>query len=190
MYPRYAKIKDKKYEINTDFNVALQCFEVINDDTISDLERVYAIVYLLFNFIPDEDINLFFEKAVLFLKCGENETNDKTDKEIDMDFNQDKKYIVASLLSDYRKDLTKEKLHFWYFIDLIQGLKNDCVLNRIREIRNYDLSDLTDSKTRKKMEELKKQFALKKQKTKHKKTSKEKNNAKHFLEQLGLGGDE
>ena len=31
MYPEYATIDGKEYKINTDFNVALRCFEVIED---------------------------------------------------------------------------------------------------------------------------------------------------------------
>ena len=49
-YPKYAKVNGKKYPINTSFRVALKCFEIINDSSISDLERTYAIVYKLFGF--------------------------------------------------------------------------------------------------------------------------------------------
>ena len=52
-YPKYAKVNGKKYPINTSFRVALKCFEIINDSSISDLERTYAIVYKLFGFIPE-----------------------------------------------------------------------------------------------------------------------------------------
>lgn len=70
-YPEIAIIKGKEYKIDTNFDTALKCFEVLEDETITDEERAMAIVYLLFDFIPEKNLNLFLEKAILFLQCGE-----------------------------------------------------------------------------------------------------------------------
>ena len=48
-YPEYAEINDKKYKINTDFRVAIECQNIATDESISDYERALAIIYKLFH---------------------------------------------------------------------------------------------------------------------------------------------
>ena len=165
MYPEYAIIDGEEYKINTDFNVALRCFEVIEDGEISDTERTIAVLFLLFGFIPDNNIEEFLEKAALFLQCGTK--NDKpSSNERDIDLNADRCYINASFMSDYKIDLSQTKMHYWMFVDLLKGLTEHCILSRVREIRNYDISDVKDAKTRNKILKAQESVALPKKFTK------------------------
>lgn len=187
MYPEYAEIKGKKYKIDTDFNIALQCFDIIEDDTIVEEERALAIIYLLFGFIPknNDDLPLFLDKAKMYLQCGKTFEQQNNSKK-DMDFKEDKSLIVSSFMSDYHIDLSKEKVHFWEFVDLLEGLTEGCSLNRVRYIRNYDLSEIKDSKEREKMKKAKQQVALKNIGTKKKLTKEEKTNVEDFFRQAGI----
>lgn len=163
-YPEYAEINGKEYKIDTDFRTALKCFEIIEDD-IDNYEKAVAIVYLLFDFIPpEEEIDLFFIKAKEYLQCGKDDVEQNANKK-DMDFNQDFGFIVSSFMSDYKLDITKAKLHFWFFIDLIEGLTESSSLSRIRELRNYDLSEEKDAKRKKAIKDAQKRVELK---SKHK----------------------
>lgn len=184
MYPTKVDINGKIYPINTDYRVALKCLEIADDEEISDEERILAILYLLFGFIPEDNQELFIEKAKNFLQCNE-PTKKHQDRGKDMDFQQDMKYIIPSFISDYNIDLTKdESLHFWLFIDLISGLTEECVLNRIRNIRNTNISDISDDKTRQKLIKAKEDFALK---TKHLKlTEKELESSNTFFKSMGI----
>ena len=47
-YPKYAEIDNELYEINTDYEYALQCFKIIDDTSISDIERALTIISVLF----------------------------------------------------------------------------------------------------------------------------------------------
>lgn len=165
MYPTEARINDIDYPINTDYKVALQCLEISEDDTICDEERSLAIIYLLFGFIPEDDLDLFLDRAIKFLQCGETIEQQKSKKK-DMDFQQDEKYIVASFMSDYHIDLSKEDMHWWQFINLIQGLTKDSVLSNVREIRGYDLSKINDPKEQEEFAEIQNRLALKVKKSK------------------------
>ena len=193
-YPEYAKISDKKYKINTDFRVAIECQSIATDDSISDYERALAIIYKLFG---DDGINDFdnYEKlleiAIKYLSCGKEIESSKNNEEPDMDFKQDMDYIEASFMSDYNIDLTNTTLHWWKFYNLINGLSNSemgncCVLNRIRNLRNYDTKEIKDPKERKKVEEAKKQVALKKEHKKREFSDKEKQNMEEFYKSIGL----
>lgn len=146
-YPEFTNIDGGRYPINTDFRVGIRCFEVINDVGICDEERALAIIYLLFGFVPEDDkMRAFLEKATLFLQCGESPKEEQ--RHPDMDFSLDMKYISSSFMSDYRIDLRNAHLHWWQFCELIQGLTEDCILSRVRNIRNQNLADIKDNKMR------------------------------------------
>ena len=158
-YPEYAEVNGIKYKINTDYRVALRCFEVIEDTAISDEERALAVVFLLFGEVPMEDMAEFLRIAGDYLRCGEKEASQETG-ERDMDFNADEKYIAASFMSDYRIDLSSVDMHFWQYIQLIQGFTESAIMSRVRDIRNYDMSELKDPKARAKMAKAKTAVAL------------------------------
>lgn len=158
-YPEYAEVKGIKYKINTDYRVALRCFEVIEDTSISDQERALAVVFLLFGETPMEEIGEFLRITGDYLRCGE-KASAQSAKERDMDFIEDEKYIMASFMSDYRIDLSSTDMHFWQYVQLIQGFTESAVMSRIRDIRTYDLSELSDQKSRAKMARAKAAVAL------------------------------
>ena len=158
-YPRYAEVAGVQYEINTDYRVALKCFEVIEDPNICDEERALAVIYLLFGEVPTDHLDDFLRIAGDYLRCGEKaEAQESAQK--DMDFNADEKYIAASFMSDYQIDLSITDMHFWQYIHLIQGFTERSVMSRVREIRNYDLEELKDPKSRAKMVKAKQAVAL------------------------------
>lgn len=180
--PEYAKVGEKVYKINTDFKVALRCEEVALDKSIDDTERALAIIYLLYGeagLNSPEDYEVLIEKAGVYLGCGK-KTIDSKEKP-DMDFEQDKSYIKASFFTDYNiPDIYKTDMHWWDFIDLMNGLKEDCVLNRVREIRNYDTSGIKDAKTLEQIRKQKQAVALRRKE--HDMTEEEKKGYDEFSE--------
>ena len=161
-YPEYVKIGTEKVKINTDFKIALRCIEISRDVTIGEYEKQLAIVYLLYGNIPlNDDIGTYLDMAYKFLTCNKNseQTQEQDESEQDMDLLYDEKYINASFFSEYQIDLTKVKMHFWQYCDLIEGLGSDCILNRIRDIRTCDLSEYSP-KYREKMQKARDSVAL------------------------------
>lgn len=193
-YPEYVEVEGKKYKINTDFRVAIRCNDIAQDETIGDYERALAIVYMLFG---DEGIDTpnhyetLLKLAKKYLSCGK-ELDTEINGKPDMDFVEDYSYIKTSFRSDYGINLDKENMHWWEFFDLMNGLSNSelgncCVLNRIRNLRNFDTKDIKDSKERQKIEKAKQQVALKKYKPKKKEaTDEQKKSAEEFYKALGL----
>lgn len=166
-YPKYAQVQDKKYKINTDFRVAIKCNEIAQKDDISDEERALAIIYLLFGDEGLKDANNWdglINIAQKYLNCGkEYKSNKKNKEEVDMDFEQDWEYIRTSFFSDYRKRIDETTyMHWWEFYNLLCGLSDKCVLNRVRFIRNFDTRQIKNSKEKQKWIEQKEQVALKK----------------------------
>lgn len=196
-YPKYVKIGEKKYKINTDFRVAIECQEIALDDSIGDFERALAIIYKLFGDDGLDDSNNYeklLELAQKYLSCGK-EVDNKTNEEPDMDFVQDMDYIEASFMSDYNIDLQNTEMHWWKFYNLINGLSNSemgncCVLNRIRNLRTFDTKDIKDQKELAKINEAKKQVALKKRTVKKNLTVEQKRNIDNFYEKIGINRKE
>ena len=172
-YPEYAEINDKRYKINTDFRVAIECQNIATDESISDYERALAIICVLYEekAIDDslKDINIcnkLLEIAMKYLGCGKEIEPSKNNEEPDMDFKQDMDYIEASFMSDYNIDLANTEMHWYKFYNLINGLSNSelgncCVLNRVRNLRTFDLSQIKDSKERERLAKAKEMVALK-----------------------------
>ena len=192
MYPEYVEVQGKRYKINTDFRVAIECNRIAEDNTIGNLERSLAVIYTLFGedgMNTPEHYERLLELAKMYLLCGK-EYDVDTNEKPDMDFIEDYSYIATSFMSDYHIDLDNCQMHWWKFMDLINGLSNSelgdcCILNRIRNLRNYDTKEIKDKKERQKIEKAKQQVALKKQAKKPTKEQQER--AKELLDKLGIG---
>ena len=169
-YPCFIEVDGKRYPINTNFKVAIKCNEIAENDKIGKMERSLAIIYLLFG---EEALNDYkhydkiLELALKYLLCGKEKV--PNDGEPDMSFTEDYSYIKASFRSDYGMDIDKEDIHWWEFCDLMNGLSNSemgncCILNRVRRLRNYDISKIKDDKERQEYQKMKEQIALKRNK--------------------------
>lgn len=192
-YPEYVKVNNKLYKINTDFRIALECIKISEDETIGDCERALAIIYLLFGeegLEAYENHDKLMEKAKKYFLCGQEELEEKEETP-DMDFIEDIDYIEASFRSDYGMDLEKEKMHWWKFYHLIEGLSdselgNCCVLNRVRNLRNYDTSKIKDQKEKDRIEKAKKRVELKKYKKENNLTAEQERSMAEFNKKIGL----
>ena len=188
-YPTYVMVDGEKYDINTDFRIAIKCQSVAEDETIYDEERALAIIYLLFGDkgLKSDNKEELLNKAKIFLSCGK-ELKQSSEKP-DMDYQEDYDLIEASFMSDFHIDLSETKMHWWKFSKLMNGLSNSemgncCVLNRIRNLRNYDLQEIKDLKERQKIRKAQEEVALKKYKKKKEATEEQKRNAMEFLQSL------
>lgn len=192
-YPEYVEVEGKQYKINTDFRYAIECNRIATDSTIGDYERVLGIIETLYGdeAIDDGKYNpMLYEKllklALKYLSCGK---EIESDEKPDMDYIQDMDYIEASFMSDFHIDLANEKMHWWKFIKLMNGLSNSemgncCILNRVRNLRNFDLKDIKDPKERNKIRKAQQQVALKNDKKVA--TDEQVESAKKLYEALGL----
>ena len=186
MYPTKIEANGRVYPINTDYRVALACLEAIYDEEISDFERYFAVEGLLLGYdINNEDRGILKEKMAIYLRCGEEENT--PDGEVDFDYFEDMKYIRPSIRQTYNGlDIDKiDYLHWWEYNELISGLLPDSVLNRVRELRNYDLNEIKDAKTKQKMTKAKQSVALNKRKRKKELTDEEMNNIEEFYRLMG-----
>lgn len=186
------QIEDTIYEAKTDFRTAIRCNEIATDNTIGDFERVLGIICTMFGPSAIDNPN-HYEKllkwALNYLSCGQEVSSNK--EQPDMDYVEDMDYIEASFMSDYQIDLTETNMDWHKFNNLMNGLSNSefgncCVLNRIRNLRNLDLSEIKDNKERQKLAKAKEQVALKKYKKENNLTKEQEESMERLNEILGL----
>ena len=153
-----------------------------------------AIIYKLFGdegLDNPQDWDKLLELGIKYLSLNKDTSDVDKDTEIDMDFSEDMDYIEASFMSDYRIDLTTEKMHFWKFYNLLEGLSNSelgncCVLNRVRNLRTFDLSQIKDNKERERLAKAKEMVALKSTKKEVKLTKEQEESMRKLDEIIGL----
>ena len=162
------QVEDTIYTADTNFRTAIECNRIAEDETIGDFERVLGIICTVFG-ASALDNPRHYEKLLKWVKkwlsCGK-EVKD-THEQPDMDYIEDMEYIEASFMSDYRIDLQKEEMDWEKFNKLMNGLSNSemgncCVLNRVRNLRNFDVSQIKDAKEKDKIIKAKEQVRLKK----------------------------
>lgn len=158
-YPEYIETSKRKYKLNTDFRNAIRCFEILEDSEISDYERSLAVTYVLLGDIPFDDLEEVNTLLIKYLQCGQSNEELQQQTTRDMDLLYDQKYIEASFMSDYKMDLSQVQLHYWQFLTLLQGLTEECILNRVREVRTMDLKDFK-GKARTRLTKAKQELAL------------------------------
>ena len=191
-YPKYVEVDNRRYKINIDFRIAIECNRIAEDETIGDFERALAIIYTLFGeegLNHQEDYENLLELAKKYLCCGK-ELED-TNEEPDMDYIQDMDYIEASFMSDYHIELANTEMHWWKFNNLMNGLSNSemgncCVLNRVRNLRTYDTKDIKDPKELARINKAKKQVALKVKNEHVELTEEQQNGIDNFYKMTGI----
>ena len=178
VYPTKMEVNGHIYPINTNYKVGLACLKAINDDSLTVLERYLAIETLLLG--PDvleDDEKGLQDKIAKYLRCGKEQN--VSESEIDMDYFQDEAIIQTSLRQCYK--MTPEEINelSWYeYNDLISGLTEETLLNRIRDIRSKDPSEIKDSKERNRLMKMKESVALRPRE--HKRTKKEEQSVLQF----------
>ena len=164
-YPQAIEVDGRRFPINTSYQTAIRCYEIVQDEAVTEAERGAIVMLLLLGDIPQDlsvdGMKRLQELLVKYLQCGKEPEQIRemdeilTEREPDMDYTYDMGLIIASFISDYKIDLSEpenETMHWWKFIDLLNGLSPKSALNRVREIRNKDLGDYKDNP--KAMEEL------------------------------------
>ena len=168
LLPSSVKIDGTEYEINSDFRTSVLFSLLMEDDNLSEEEKVLQALNLYYPVIPD-NLEEAIEQIKWFYSCGklDNPIGNKKARAISkkvFDFEVDANYIYSAFMSQYNIDLQDiEQLHWWKFKALLEGLKEDNKLSKIIEYRSVDLSKIKDKEQRKFYKDMQKQYSLNKE---------------------------
>lgn len=195
--PKFVKVNDELYEINTDFRIALECNKIAEDKSIGNIERGLAIIYKLFGEkgLDCKDQNKLMKLGIKYLSLGidKKDVKNNSHDKYELDFNKCIGLIKSSFKFDYNYDPYElEYLHWYDFYNDLQNLStsefgNCCMLNRVVSILNQDMSKIKETKERTKMakikEELRKKYCIEEQKEM---TKEQEESARAFYKSLGI----
>lgn len=144
--PKSIKIDGIDYSIETDYRVWIGFSQKIAK--LSDEELLNEILNFMAELrLPKTDEGL---QAVLdFYSCGKKSNDGKKNAPVKQcrafDFEEDEELIVAAFMSQYHINLRKKKLHWWDFIAMFKGLKDDEKICEIMAYRTMDISKIDKS---------------------------------------------
>jgi hypothetical protein len=146
--PEKVEIEGEEIEINTDYRNVLLYFRLLKDEELEEIEKVNIAIRLFFKSIPKE-----IGKAIRYINeeyivsSGMKKPRKVEQRGIEkgnavFDFEQDGDLIFASFWQEYGIDLRKEKMHWYIFKALFDGLGEDTALRRIMEFRRMKAKDM------------------------------------------------
>lgn len=168
LLPSSVEIDGTEYDINTDFRISVLFSLLMEDDELTEEQKVLQALSLYYPVIPT-DIGKAIEQIKWFYSCGKSDKpigskKRKANSKKVFDFEADSNYIYSAFMSQYRIDLQDiRQLHWWKFKALLEGLKEDNKLSKIIEYRSVDLSKIKDKEQRKFYKDMQKQYSLKKE---------------------------
>ena len=195
--PTNPTINGKSYEFNTDFRSSIYFSIIMQDDSLSEEEKLYKALEIYYPIIP-LDIEKALDYIYWFYSIGKTETEIDTKQVKEgkklfkrnnnraYDFEVDSDLIFTAFMTQYNINLARESLHWWEFMALFNGLKEDNEIVKIMNYRTINLNSIEDKKERKLYSDLQKYYSLENKVSKEEQTELEELRAK--LEALEKGG--
>lgn len=149
------------YPIDWDFRTGIQITQCLSDNALSDMEKRYTAISLLF---PDENNRPPAGEAMEAVNWFLNEFNhDKHGKNTGtakvMDFDVDQWRIYAAFKQQYGIDLNEVSLHWFVFMGLLSNLE-ECNFTDVIDIRQKKITPKMSREEKKAITEAKKVYAL------------------------------
>ncbi len=149
------------YPIDFDFQTGIQISQCLADSSLSDMEKRYTAISLLF---PDDDKRPGFEEAMEGVNWFLNEFNhDKHGKNSGhtrvMDFDVDQWRIYAAFRNQYGINLNRDSLHWFEFMGLLSNLEESS-FGRVIDIRQKKITSKMSKEEKKAIMDAKKIYTL------------------------------
>lgn len=151
--PYYVRLGNKKYKVNVDYRCMINFEKRMQDSSVSKSDKIIlslrdfygpAFFYdIQRNGLLEESIN----KLVWFYKCGKKDSqirkaNGKIKGKSNIySWDYDDQYIYGAFFHDYKKDLTKDKIHWWKFKAMLLSLDDSNQFEKIKGYRSYTGDD-------------------------------------------------
>ena len=146
--PTTVKIRDNDFKIRNkgDFRMVLDCFNALQDDNLSQQERVISSLIIFYDdvhsyedlcvlFKDDEDLKLAIEKMYEFFNCNQKEVGAKQNYKL-IDWDNDSQIICSAINNVANIEIRSlEYLHWWTFMGYYISI-GESVLSTVVSIRH------------------------------------------------------
>lgn len=140
------------YLIRTDFRIYIQITQCLEDDTLTDEEKISTSLWLLYG-MSQPPLETAYKGLMWYLNFTaepyENESNSKRRENVQeaepcMSFDIDSGRIYTAFKRYYNIDLKSAYLHWAEFLYMIKDL-GDCAYTSVIDIRSKNLADVGKS---------------------------------------------
>lgn len=151
------------FPICTDFDIGIQIMQVLENEELSQQEKIDKALSLLF--LADiPDIQTAINGLLWFLTDWNHDNNKSEDKTKVTDWDIDQWRIYAGFKQHYGINLQTDSLHFWEFMGLLTNLP-ECAYTRVVDIRAKKITNKMSKEEKSMYARLKEVYALKQSKT-------------------------
>ena len=144
-----VEIDGEEIEINTDFRNVLLYFRALKDEELEEVEKLEIAMRLFFKSMPkniEEAIKYINEEYIVCSAVSKTQSKKIKSHIVKeraiFDFEQDGTLIYVSFMQEYGIDLRKEKMHWYVFKALFDGLGEETALRRVIEFRRMKPKDM------------------------------------------------
>lgn len=124
-----------EYEIKTDFRIVLAWLRVLESDD-EESEKIAKTLSLFgIEEFYKEDLPELISQLNAFVVRGEDKEKDKKKEEKMFDLLVDSGRIFAAFFQIYRINLSTARMHWWKFMELLEGLPTGTRLSEVVSIR-------------------------------------------------------
>lgn len=130
------------FPIDTDFGIGIQIMQALENEKLTQQEKIGTALYLLFltedsegNPLPIPDAQTAINGLMWFLTDWNHDNNKSEDKTKVTDWDIDQWRIYSGFRQHYGINLQTDNLHFWEFMALLTTLP-ECAYTRVVDIRS------------------------------------------------------
>lgn len=155
--PYFVILQGKKYKINVDFRNMISFENKLQDKSVTNSQKIeYGLRHFYPAFFYAENYQKLLlnpslykeacDKLVWFYKCGREDYHKSKGKGTGANkqiysYEYDDEYIYGAFYSQYKIDLTYDKIHWWKFKALLKSLKENEEFVKIMGYRAYTGED-------------------------------------------------
>lgn len=139
-YPTEVEVDGKTYQLNLAYDRVLMVMDIQNDSTLTDIDKQEVQCALLLAGPVPRDPYLRAEILNAIFALFPHEEGESGERYID--FHQDAA-MIRSAFFRIGVDLTKQKIHYLQFLELLCDLPSDTALMRTIELRQRPIPKLT-----------------------------------------------
>lgn len=140
--PEALEIDGVKYPIDTDFRTWIEFQSIITKNNTTDEKTADLLQFIADLGLPfSEDT---FTALIDFFSGGDNrKSNGDKSKKQAYDFDTDSSLIFSAFLTQYKTDLTTEKIHWWKFKAMFASLSKEHMISTVMWARTADTKDMS-----------------------------------------------
>ena len=135
--PKSLEVGEQEWDIRTDYRIILRIFEAMEDNELTDSEKLYValdLIFVDFNKMPKNLYQEAYEKASKFMECHDRSENKKNPKLID--WGKDEHMIFPAINAVAGCEVRSlEYMHWWTFLGYFESVDNESLWSFVLSIR-------------------------------------------------------